>query len=396
MQTLIELYDERPMENVLSTEMFRPARTVFICPAKVAVDRDLRDKLIEYFRHRGVDARLTFLGTSLLDAEKVANCIRQAVRRYPDCAVDISGGTDAALFAAGMVCAEQALPAFTFSRRQGKFFEIRNAPFARDLPCNIRLDVESCFLMAGGSLREGRVDNQILSNYFDWIDPFFATYLNHRRIWTQAVTYIQRVSQSHQGETGEAALQAEGALKVRGEHGGTLDTPVELLQSLEAIGMIDALKVGDEALSFRFHDAQTRKWLRDVGSVLEIKVYKDCVESRMFDDVVTSAVVDWAGEKQRDGVSNEIDVMATHGVVPVFISCKTCDVRTEALNELAVLRDRFGGQGARAAIVTAETGGAAMRKRASELDIDVIDLRDIEDGALKERLASLAWTRDAR
>ena len=27
----------------------------------------------------------------------------------------------------------------------------------------------------------------------------------------------------------------------------------------------------------------------------------------------------------------------------VFISCKTCAVDTDAINELAILRDRFGG-----------------------------------------------------
>lgn len=32
MKTLIELYDERPLKNVLSTEVFSPERTVFICP----------------------------------------------------------------------------------------------------------------------------------------------------------------------------------------------------------------------------------------------------------------------------------------------------------------------------------------------------------------------------
>ena len=32
MKTLIELYDVRPLENVLSTEVFSPERTVFICP----------------------------------------------------------------------------------------------------------------------------------------------------------------------------------------------------------------------------------------------------------------------------------------------------------------------------------------------------------------------------
>ena len=53
MKTLIELYDERPLDNVLSTEMFRPETTVFLCPPEVEEDRTLRDSLKEYFKNRG-------------------------------------------------------------------------------------------------------------------------------------------------------------------------------------------------------------------------------------------------------------------------------------------------------------------------------------------------------
>ena len=51
-----------------------------------------------------------------------------------------------------------------------------------------------------------------------------------------------------------------------------------------------------------------------------------------------------------------------------------------------MLRDRFGGQMARAAIVTAERGRAPMRNRASELNIQVIDLDDLRAGRLQKRL----------
>ena len=81
--------------------------------------------------------------------------------------------------------------------------------------------------------------------------------------------------------------------------------------------------------------------------------------------------------------------MCTRGITPVFISCKTCDVKTEALNELAILRDRFGGKIARAAIVTAEKGGIAMRNRASELGITVIDLNDLLAGRTDKRLRNM-------
>ena len=82
--------------------------------------------------------------------------------------------------------------------------------------------------------------------------------------------------------------------------------------------------------------------------------------------------------------------MAVRGVQPVFISCKTCEIKTEALNELAILRDRFGGKGTRAVIVTsaqASKGRAVMRRRAAELEIEVIEWNDLALDQLIERIS---------
>ena len=50
MNTLIELYDERPVENVLATEVFKPERTVFLCPDDIAHDKKTHERLKTYFR----------------------------------------------------------------------------------------------------------------------------------------------------------------------------------------------------------------------------------------------------------------------------------------------------------------------------------------------------------
>ena len=64
-------------------------------------------------------------------------------------------------------------------------------------------------------------------------------------------------------------------------------------------------------------------------------------------------------------------------------------VKTESLNELAILRDRFGGKGAKAAIVTTEFCSAAARHRAAQLEIAVIDLEELRDHKLVERLKTI-------
>lgn len=105
--------------------------------------------------------------------------------------------------------------------------------------------------------------------------------------------------------------------------------------------------------------------------------------------MISSAIVNWDDRKGSERVSNEIDAMATRGVIPMFISCKATEIKTEALNELSILRLRFGGSVSRAVIVTTSPVHAATRHRASQLQIEIIDLQDLQEGDLPERLRSI-------
>ena len=49
------------------------------------------------------------------------------------------------------------------------------------------------FRMAGGIMREGRVDNRILSQYMHLFDPFFEIYMENRRIWTNLVRIVKKI-----------------------------------------------------------------------------------------------------------------------------------------------------------------------------------------------------------
>lgn len=392
MKTLIELYDERPLLNVLCTEMFRPERTVFVCPPDVARNKHLQQKMHDYFARRGVESELIFQPVSTVDAAQVEKCLKGLVENYPDCAMDVAGGTDAALFASGALCAVSDVPAFTYSRRRNTFYNIHNAAFAHDLPCTVKLSVRDSFEIAGGSMRTGRVGDDVdIAQYMDLIDRLFAVYLKFRKDWPKIVNYMQRISQSPEGVAPD--MHVEGAYAVKGDYGRRVYANEKALRALENAGLISDLRIrSNESVAFTFLDATIRKWLRDVGSALEMYTYKACLDTGLFDDVRVSAIVDWNGEKaQKDSVTNELDVMCTRGVSTYFISCKTGSVQTEALNELAILRDRFGSKVARAAIVTCERGGssASMRNRARELEIDVIDLNDLQSGNIAACLKSL-------
>ena len=385
MTTLIELYDERAIENVVAADMFRPQRIIFLCPAEVAQSQRRQNQIGDFFRHRGWNPELNFVETSQFDVDSILQQLLTISEKYPGCALDVTGGSDAELFAAGMFAAKANVAAFTYSRKKNRFYNISGAEFADDLPCNILYSVEDFFLMAGGTLLPGRVDNKTLKEYLKDIDPFFECFLQYRREWTDVITYMQRISLAEYGRV--PPMSVHGKYVVKGERGGRIPAKEEALQAFEHIGFIHDLHIiSGESVSFCFRDVNTRSWLRDVGSVLELYVYKACLDANIFNDIISSTVVRWDEVLGHASVINEIDVMATRGVIPLFISCKVSDIKTEALNELAILRDRFGGKGAKAAIVSAGRCNAASRHRAAQLGIAVIDRDELEDGQLAHRL----------
>ena len=385
MNTLIELYDERAIENILAPDMFHPRRIIYLCPREVLRDHTRQQKLAAFYRKRGWEPELIFVGTSLFEADRILRQLFTIEEKYPDCAIDVTGGSDAALFAAGMFAARKGVPAFTYSRRKNRFYDISGADFADDLYCDLTYSIEDFFLMAGGTLLPGRVDNHILSQYLPYFDPFFSCFLRFRHEWPTIISYIQRISPAEYGQI--PPLDITGSYTVKGERGSRNSANEDALQELAQIGFIQDLTIiPDQQVSFRFRDVHTRAWLRDVGSVLELYTYKACVDAAIFHDVISSAVVRWDDVLGHGSVLNEIDVMAARGVIPLFLSCKACDIKTEALNELAILRDRFGGKGAKAVIVTTESCNAAARHRDAQLGIAVIDLEELKTGQLVHRL----------
>lgn len=388
MKTLIELYDERPMENFLAVEVFKPEKTVYLCPQEIVADEKKRDTFAKFLEKRGVKTETVFREVSMYNTVKLRKTLLKLAETETDCALDITGGTDAALFAAGLACGEMDIPVFTYSRRKNCFFNINNADYADNVPCDVVYTVGDFFLMTGGSMRSGRVDNRQLEKYFPDVDPFFELYLKYRRDWVDIVTYIIRVSQN--GKDAGPELNARGGYEVKGEHSSRIRCPENALRDLETIGFINNLQISlSNGVSFSFRDHQIRSWLRDVGSVLEIYTFKTFKDTGLVDDIYTSAIVDWEGTNTGDSVSNEIDVMCTKGIVPIFISCKTCEIKTEAINELAILRDRFGGEMAKAVIVSTERCTGRARHRASELDIIIMDLDDISGKGFQKQVREL-------
>ena len=184
-----------------------------------------------YFQWRGLNPELSIVKGSFYEVGTMLELFRRVVSEYPDCAIDIAGGSDAALFAAGYFCRETDIPVFTHSRKKQKFFAINNADFAHHLPFSVQYSVQDFFLMAYGDVKPGRVTNDALVNREDMIDRFFTIFMKYRKKWNHIVTWFQRASQPE--KNGEISLSVRSDYYVKGERGSRIPANKEALKDFE-------------------------------------------------------------------------------------------------------------------------------------------------------------------
>ena len=107
--------------------------------------------------------------------------------------------------------------------------------------------------------------------------------------------------------------------------------------------------------------------MTDYGTWLELYTYISIKKDPMFDDVRLSVKIDWNTKNQIfSGVINEIDITFFSGIRPVFISCKLSEPSSEALQELSMYPNYFGGR--------------YIFKRARDMKINLIDGKTIKKG----------------
>ena len=112
-------------------------------------------------------------------------------------------------------------------------------------------------------------------------------------------------------------------------------------------------------------------------------------------DTLTGVVIDWDGVDGRVNTENEIDVAATHGMVPVFISCKNGWIDMDELYKLHSVAGRFGSKFAKKVLVASslDRGSAfasSFLTRADDMGIVVIDnAAGMTDAELEKRLRSI-------
>lgn len=175
------------------------------------------------------------------------------------------------------------------------------------------------------------------------------------------------------------ATRREGAQLWKRMPKGQWKTCEPLLRAMEREGLLSGLAVeqGQEVVvSYRQETpACTDVLYEKGGNLLELLTYLALERSGGFEDCCTGVMLDWAAEQKPTSGNpfNEIDVLGVRNSVPYLISCKNAQVKNDFLYEILTMTRHFGGRYAVPVLVTTAWCTDAVRARAREMGVVLVD-----------------------
>lgn len=368
--TLISFFDEDPLDNVGDLLYLQPKRCVFL-GNDVLMSKRRRRNLEHFVAQRGLGMELQFRALPQGDMERTVCLLRELVTEYPDSILDVSGGTEMFLVAAGIIIGNYDIPAY---QRKGKneqlLWKYGCEPEMRAATLSVREVIE---LHAGLQVESAafprwelteRLKKDVLTLWqlakeapVAWNNTCEA--LAKFCMESMAEDPLQIAVTSQSGR--QAFLQLDNAMFV----------------GLMEGGYILEVDLAWNGVTFHFRDESVRRILTKAGNLLELYT---CIAADWADDRDIGLPLDWDGKCLDDGSTetrNELDVMLTVGLLPVCISCKNGICTKEALYELETVGRRFGGRYTKKILVATyihqnELSRRSIEQRANDMKITLI------------------------
>ncbi len=383
-KTLIELFDVCQLENIITGLHFCPETIIFLGYPESMTTKRMED-LNRFFASKLPEVRLRFQMLLSADFEKISAELRALVGELEDCVFDLTGGEELILAAMGTVAEECGIPMLQFDVEKGELLRVKNCEKI-GAPKQAALSVKESILLNGGSIVEPEDEQNWLfdAEFKQDIEIMWEICRRDCRYWNRQSYALSSIANWCGKDMDLYISVRKKQLPMR----GVFLPEQKFLEQLEAEGLIARLIYQDDFISFRYKNEQIQRCLLKSGNILEIYGYLLLQEIReeepnFFDDARMGVSVDWDGLNHYDvmrtkDTRNEIDLILTRKMIPVFISCKNGEVHKEALYELETVAEHYGGAYARKVLFATyidfnESARHYLLQRAQDMNILVLD-----------------------
>lgn len=407
--TIIEFFDKTPITNIAGALLWAPEEVVFVGESLRRMER-----AAQFYRRtllgRGIETKFSFCTLNKNNLQSIYASLEKIVTANDNCTFDLTGGEDLYLVAIGMLLV--AYPDRVNCHR----FNFRNSSVldcdANGAVCraeDFAISVEENVRIHGGEIMRDKKDEH---STYDWewsrdflddVDTMWDICRRDPRKWNAQINMLGRIGDRFRisSRLGMRFDPVQAAELLRNRKAIELPT---LLAELEKNQLISGLSVEERCISFTFKNRQVKRCLTVAGQILEAHVASRMMAQKekngqpIYNDCRVGVSINWDGEgdsEERYRTVNEIDVLAMHGTLPIFISCKNGDFDTEELYKLNTVAARFGGFYAKKVLVASDMDqlgakGEYLRARAADMRIRILDnVATLSDAELDRALRSL-------
>lgn len=386
--TLIECFDRSPMENISGCLHLRPEKLILL--GDETQMEPVLHRYRKFLRSRDLDTRVELQHIRKNDLLHTAGILADIVRREKDCVIDLSGGDEQVILAVGAMLAgldddlRRRVSVQKFDTAQRVLVDCDNdGHVVRG--SRAALSVRELVALNGGASSTGT--DQIPRDCDPReLDSLWSIVAADPKAWNRSIALLGEFESRSESKSHIRLDMGKlrGQIRDFGEKEPKLRA---LLEEFHSRGIID-LSGSRDSLRYTYTSPLMRCCTQKAGNVLEIKTLLEARGMQhegkpYFDDCQMSVTIDW------DGIShgpldrvpetkNEIDVLVSRGLIPLFISCKNGDIGDEELYKLHTVATRFGGPRARKMLVATNLdrkSAAANRsfvQRAWDMDIFVV------------------------
>lgn len=345
MKTLIELFDDCQIENIVTGLKFLPEKIIFV-GFKETMKRNKTEALERLFSLKKIQIEFEYEVVGRYNYNDIVNKLNLIIDKNEDCCFDLTGGKELVLVAMGEVASKRNIPMIQMNIKTGELIPVKyEGPSPKNT--NPSLSIEESIILNGGSIIHGGTDYnwQLTDDFVKDIRLVWNINKEDSRLWNKQSRVFSVLDKAGKVDDDYSTFVDRKKLPT-----DELFFDDGIINNLKENGLLKMFDVSEDAVRFKFKNNQVKELISKAGNTLELYLYSIMQNiPSLYNDIDISVIIDWDGviHDQRNSVKdtrNEIDILATKNLIPIFISCKNGEVHKEALYELNSVAERFGGE----------------------------------------------------
>lgn len=386
--TLIECFSKSDLENVAGC-LLLPVEKLILLGDKGMMEEPAR-RYRTFFQKKSSEITIELRDTRM-HFKELTKMLRSTVLAEGACTIALAGGDEMTLMAIGAMLAgldEAQRANVSVQRFDPESGTMRDCSSGRITAksSSVSLSVGELIALHGGTVFPDTyqpAEDCVPSD----LDEVWKLASADPRKWNQMISALAEFEKRSESKTEIFLPLDELCSEGIGDFESKEKRVRTLLKALAKQGLIED-NSSHKALSYTYTSDMARFCTRKAGNVLEVKTLLETRALReagvpRFDDCRMGVSIDWDGvvhdpmEAVPD-TKNEIDVIATAGLMSLFISCKNGDVDEDELYKLQTVADHFGGPYVRKMLIATDmdakraSARRALSQRAWDMDIILV------------------------